>query len=51
MLAFWARLLIAETKLVVKSRHVVPGRLQEAGFGWEFLLWRDAAGGLLRRVS
>ena len=32
-----------ETELVLKSRHVVPGRLLEHGFTFKFPSWSDAA--------
>jgi uncharacterized protein (TIGR01777 family) len=38
--AFFLR---TESELVLKSRRVVPGRLLEAGFEFEFPEWRDAA--------
>jgi uncharacterized protein len=38
-----------ETELVLKSRRVVPGRLLEAGFGFEFPEWPAAARDLVAR--
>jgi uncharacterized protein (TIGR01777 family) len=38
-----------ETELVFKSRRVVPGRLLEAGFSFEFPEWRPAADELVAR--
>jgi uncharacterized protein len=38
-----------EPELVLKSRYVVPGRLLEAGFEFEFPQWRGAAEDLVRR--
>jgi NAD dependent epimerase/dehydratase family enzyme len=32
-----------ESELVLKSRRVVPGRLLDAGFDFEFPEWRQAA--------
>ncbi len=44
--AFFPR---TETELVLKSRRVVPGRLLEAGFRFEFPEWRAAANDLVAR--
>jgi len=44
-----AFLLRTESELVLKSRRVVPGRLLEAGFEFEFPYWVDAAKDLVRR--
>jgi len=44
--AFFLR---TESELVLKSRRVVPGRLLEAGFAFEFPYWAEAAGELVRR--
>jgi uncharacterized protein (TIGR01777 family) len=38
-----AVVLRTDTELVLKSRRVVPRRLMEAGFAFEFACWRDAA--------
>ena len=38
-----------ETELVLKSRRVVPTRLLESGFKFEFPNWEEAAGDLCRR--
>jgi uncharacterized protein len=38
-----AFVLRTDTELLFKSRYVVPGRLLEAGFGFEFAHWPDAA--------
>jgi NAD dependent epimerase/dehydratase family enzyme len=38
--AFFLR---TESELVLKSRRVVPGRLLEGGFEFEFPEWREAA--------
>jgi uncharacterized protein len=43
----WA--LQTETELVLKSRRVTPTRLLEAGFRFEFPVWRDAARDLVTR--
>jgi uncharacterized protein len=43
MLEIGAVLLGTETELILKSRRVVPGRLLEAGFQFEFPDWRRAA--------
>jgi uncharacterized protein (TIGR01777 family) len=49
MLALGAFLLRTETELILKSRRVVPGRLLESGFHFEFPNWRLAAEDLCRR--
>lgn len=46
-LGTWA--LRTESELVLKSRRVVPGRLHEAGFAFEFPTWPEAARDLCRR--
>jgi uncharacterized protein len=38
-----------ESELVLKSRRVVPGRLLELGFTFEFARWSDAARDLVQR--
>ncbi len=38
-----------EPELVLKSRRVVPGRLLDAGFEFEFPDWPEAAAGLVRQ--
>jgi uncharacterized protein len=38
-----ALFLQTETELILKSRRVVPGRLQEAGFTFQFQSWPEAA--------
>ncbi|MCR9246880.1 MAG: TIGR01777 family oxidoreductase [bacterium] len=49
MLELGAFVLRTETELVLKSRRVVPGRLLDAGFAFEFPEWRAAADDLCRR--
>ncbi len=49
MLEVGTWLLRSETELVLKSRRVVPGRLVEHGFGFEFPTWPEAARDLCRR--
>jgi NAD dependent epimerase/dehydratase family enzyme len=44
--AFFLR---TESELVLKSRRVVPGRLLEAGFNFEFPHWPEAADDLVRQ--
>jgi uncharacterized protein len=44
--AFFLR---TESELVLKSRRVVPGRLLDAGFEFEFPEWREAAEDLVRQ--
>lgn len=38
-----------EPELVLKSRYVVPGRLLDAGFAFEFPAWPEAAADLVRQ--
>ena len=43
MLELGAIFMRTETELILKSRRVVPGRLLEAGFTFQFPDWRSAA--------
>ena len=38
-----------ESELVLKSRRVVPGRLLDAGFQFQFPAWHEAAEDLVHR--
>lgn len=49
MLELGAIFMRTETELVLKSRRVVPGRLVEAGFTFEFPTWAKAAGDLCKK--
>jgi NAD dependent epimerase/dehydratase family enzyme len=49
ILALAALILRTETELVLKSRRVIPGRLLEAGFDFEFPTWPEAAEDLVRQ--
>jgi NAD dependent epimerase/dehydratase family enzyme len=49
MLETGAFFLRTETELLLKSRRVVPRRLLEQGFAFNFPLWPDAARDLCRR--
>jgi uncharacterized protein (TIGR01777 family) len=49
MLEVGAFLLRTETELILKSRRVVPGRLLESGFVFQFPTWAEAAGDLCLR--
>jgi uncharacterized protein (TIGR01777 family) len=49
MLEIGAFFLRTETELLLKSRHVVPGRLLQSGFMFQFPTWSDAASDLCRR--
>ena len=49
MLEIGTWLLRSETKLVLKSRRVVPGRLAQHGFAFDFPTWPEAARDLCRR--
>lgn len=51
MLEIGTLLLRTESELVLKSRRVVPGRLLESGFTFEFPNWAEAAHDLCRRAS
>lgn len=49
MLEIGALLLRTETELVLKSRRVVPTRLLNSGFSFQFPEWQDAANDLCQR--
>jgi uncharacterized protein (TIGR01777 family) len=49
MLEIGAFLLRTETELILKSRRVVPGRLLQSGFAFQFPTWAEAAHDLCRR--
>jgi uncharacterized protein (TIGR01777 family) len=49
MLEIGAFLLRSESELALKSRRVVPGRLLEKGFTFDFPTWREAARDLCAR--
>ena len=49
MLEIGAFFMRTETELILKSRRVVPARLLESGFEFEFPEWQDAARDLCRR--
>jgi NAD dependent epimerase/dehydratase family enzyme len=49
MLEVGAFFLRTETELVLKSRRVVPTRLVDAGFGFQFPDWSSAATDLVER--
>jgi uncharacterized protein len=49
LLAMGMFLLRTEPELVLKSRYVVPGRLLDAGFAFEFPAWPAAAQDLVRQ--
>lgn len=50
LLDIGAFLMRTESELVLKSRYVVPARLVERGFTFEFEEWRDAARELIART-
>jgi uncharacterized protein (TIGR01777 family) len=50
MLEVGAIFMRTETELILKSRRVVPARLLEAGFTFEYADWRPAARDLCRRA-
>ncbi|HEU4386572.1 MAG TPA: TIGR01777 family oxidoreductase [Blastocatellia bacterium] len=49
MLEIGAVVIRTETELILKSRRVVPGRLQDSGFKFSFQTWDEAARDLCRR--
>jgi uncharacterized protein (TIGR01777 family) len=49
MVELGALLLRTESELVLKSRRVVPGRLLQSGFTFQFPTWAQAASDLCRR--
>jgi len=49
MLELGTYLMRTESELVLKSRRVVPGRLLESGFVFQFPTWAEAAGDLCHR--
>jgi uncharacterized protein len=49
LLELAAMILRTETELVLKSRRVVPRRLLDAGFEFQFPEWPDAADDLVRQ--
>ena len=49
MLEIGAVFLRTETELILKSLRIVPGRLLQAGFTFDFPNWADAAADLCRR--
>ena len=49
MLEIGAIFLRTETELILKSRRVIPGRLLDSGFAFEFPTWQDAAKDLCAR--
>jgi uncharacterized protein len=51
MLEIGAIVLRTETELILKSRRVIPRRLADAGFDFQFQDWNRAAGDLVQRWS
>jgi uncharacterized protein len=49
MLELGALLLRTETELILKSRRVVPGRLRQHGFRFDFPNWNEAAADLVAK--
>jgi hypothetical protein len=49
MLDIGAFFMRTETELILKSRRVVPGRVLQQGFEFQFPHWRDAAADLCAR--
>jgi hypothetical protein len=49
MLEIGAFVLRTETELILKSRRVIPGRLRDAGFDFQFPNWPEAAQDLVHR--
>jgi len=50
MLELGAFVLQSETELILKSRRVVPGKLLQSGFSFEFPTWPEAARDLCARA-
>jgi NAD dependent epimerase/dehydratase family enzyme len=50
MLELGAFVLQSETELILKSRRVVPTRLLQSGFTFQFPAWPDAARDLCTRI-
>src|SRR5437667_1766753 len=50
MLEIGALVLRTETELILKSRRVIPTRLLQSGFEFQFPIWPDAARDLCQRV-
>jgi uncharacterized protein (TIGR01777 family) len=50
MLEIGAFFLRTETELILKSRRVIPTRLLQAGFAFQFPLWETAAQDLVQRM-
>lgn len=48
MLEIGAKVLGTETELLIKSRRVVPGKLLESGFEFEYPNWREAVESIVR---
>jgi uncharacterized protein (TIGR01777 family) len=49
MLELGAIFIRTETELILKSRRVVPGRLVDSGFGFQYPAWEQAAFDLVQR--
>jgi NAD dependent epimerase/dehydratase family enzyme len=49
MLEFGAFFMRTESELILKSRRVVPGRLLQSGFVFQFPTWAEASADLCRR--
>jgi hypothetical protein len=49
MLEFGAFVLRSETELMLKSRRVIPTRLLQSGFTFQFPTWAEAANDLCKR--
>jgi NAD dependent epimerase/dehydratase family enzyme len=50
MLELGAFVMQSETELILKSRRVVPSRLLQSGFAFQFPAWPDAARELCQRA-
>jgi hypothetical protein len=50
MLELGAVFMRTETELILKSRRVVPRRLLESGFVFQYPRWPEAAGDLCRQA-
>jgi NAD dependent epimerase/dehydratase family enzyme len=51
MVEIGAAFMKTDTELILKSRRVIPRRLLDAGFSFEFANWESAAADLVNRAA